>query len=171
MGFFRRMLGKADSNLDVIARPASAPSTANGVGYDGALVDTLLTHHAQLGKLFSGIKINAKAGNYDETRSLLLRFKTSLQSHILTENVRFYSYVEKTLANDSESTRTMHDFRHEMNGIARTVTGFVDKWQGREFATVTERTQFFADYAAVEKLLAQRFDNEENNLYPIYRAA
>lgn len=169
MGFFRRMFGKDDYVQPMaVAEPPHATKPA-AIGYDPKLMDSLHADHARVGALFERIGKHNKAGEYAQVRSLLAHFKSSLQAHILTENVRFYSYLENSLAGDPEDARTMHDFRRDMNTIARDVVGFVKTWQSSDFATTAERQQFTADYEKVGSLLEQRLDSEENSLYPLYQ--
>lgn len=170
MGFFRKLFGQDDeTEYHTISPPSIKPSTSRAIAYDPKLVETLHAQHGQLGALFERIGRCAERGDYAKARTLLVRFKTSLQGHILTENVRFYAYLENALSDDAENARTIHDFRKEMNQIARQVVSFVDTWQDSDFATTTKRQQFVTHYEDVGKLLEQRLDNEENNLYPLYQ--
>lgn len=170
MGFFRNLLGKSDTLLvtpaNAVAIPASAP---HHIGYDPKLVDSLLRDHAELGRIFANIGEARKNGSFDDVRSLLVQFKTRLEAHVLTENVRFYNYLAQTLGGDPESASTMHSFRRDMNGIARSVVEFVRKYQSSKF-TPEEQRQFASDYATVGGILEQRLDSEENSLYPMYQA-
>lgn len=166
MGFFSKLFGKRDS---APAAPIKAPEATDGIGYDPKLIHTLLAHHAQLGRTWASIRERAEAGDHAAIPPLLQRFRTSLQGHILTENVRFYVYLEKSLADDAGSTETMREFRQSMNGIARQVVAFNNKWEKGDLATAGVRKAFLDDYASVSSLLEQRFDSEEQNLYPLYQ--
>lgn len=167
MGFFRKMFGQGGENES--ASPLEPPAaTPRRVGYDPKLIDALLSDHARLGAIFGRIGKAGEAGDYVEARKLLTHFKSSLQAHILTENVRFYTYVEALTADDHESAKLMHEFRRDMNTIARQVVEFVKKYQASDFASRTEREQFAKDYATVGGLLEHRLDSEENDLYPLY---
>lgn len=169
MGFFRRLLGQNDVAPAIPANVMPiAPAAPHQIGYDPKLVDSLLHDHSELGRIFAGIGDAQKAGNFTDIRPLLVNFKSRLEAHVLTENVRFYNYLEQSLGSDTNNTAVMHDFRREMNGIARGVVNFVKKYQSSGF-TPGEQRQFAEDYAAVGKLLEQRLDSEENNLYPLYQ--
>ncbi|HET6588009.1 MAG TPA: hemerythrin domain-containing protein [Oleiagrimonas sp.] len=170
MGFFRKMFGQGDAGRGV-STLEPPPATPHRVGYDPKLLDALLSDHARLGAMFERIGKSSEAGDYNEVCKLLTHFKSSLQAHILTENVRFYTYVETMTASDRDSAKTMHDFRRDMNTIARQVVDFIKKYQACDFASRTEREQFAKDYATVGGLLEQRLDSEENDLYPLYVAS
>ena len=171
MGFFRTLLGKGGGDTpspSTIAPIAPANSAPRSIGYDPQLVDSLLHDHAELGTLFARIGELQSAGIYGEMRALLVNFKSRLEAHVLTENVRFYNYLEQALADQPNDAEIMRDFRREMNSIARSVIEFVKKYQQSTFNTADQK-QFAADYAAVGKILEQRLDSEESNLYPLYR--
>ncbi|HEX7348686.1 MAG TPA: hemerythrin domain-containing protein [Rhodanobacteraceae bacterium] len=178
MGFFRKLLGKSDVSVAPPAAaaapvaapvaPSGAPAAHRSVNYDAKLIESLLRDHAELGRLFGNIGDAEKTGNFSDVRAQLVQFKTRLEAHILTENVRFYTYLDQSLGGDPNNASVMHDFRREMNGIARGVVDFVRKYQACEFSAA-ERLQFTTDYAAVGKLLEQRLDSEENSLYPLYQ--
>ncbi len=168
MGFFSSLFGKGSRKVAQIATP-SAPPAPGGVGYDARLLDTLLNHHAQLGALYQQMADEARTGNSAEVHRLLTSFKTSLQSHVLTENVRFYTYLEKALSSDSDNAATMHEFRREMNGIARQVVDFTNSWSNADLGIPELRERFLAEHAAVGKRLEQRLNSEETSLYPLYQ--
>jgi hypothetical protein len=169
MGFFRKLLGQQDKPPAVPANATPIPAAApRRIGYDAKLIQSLLQDHAELGRIFGNIGDAQQAGNFGDIRPLLIQFKTRLEAHVLTENVRFYNYLEQSLANDANNAGTMHSFRREMNGIARSVVEFVKKYQSSNFMP-EERRQFATDYDAVGKVLEQRLDSEENNLYPLYQ--
>lgn len=169
MGFFRKLLGQQDKppSVPVNATPIPA-ATPRKIGYDAKLINSLLQDHAELGRIFGNIGDAQKSGSFDDIRPLLIQFKTRLEAHVLTENVRFYNYLDQTLSGDASNAGIMHSFRREMNGIARSVVDFVKKYQSSSF-TPEERRQFATDYDAVGKILEQRLDSEENNLYPLYQ--
>lgn len=169
MGFFRKLLGQQDKPPATPINAAPIPvATPHKIGYDAKLITSMLQDHAELGRIFGNIGDAQKAGNFDDIRPLLIQFKTRLEAHVLTENVRFYNYLEQSLAGDATNTGTIHSFRREMNGIARSVVDFVKRYQSSNF-TLEERRQFATDYDAVGKVLEQRLDSEENNLYPLYQ--
>lgn len=173
MGFFRTFLGKRDktpvaSQVALASSLATPSTTLLKISYDPKLIDSLLRDHAELGRIFGNIGEAQKAGNYADIRPLLIQLKTRLEAHVLTENVRFYNYLQQSLAGDTTDSSTMYSFRREMNGIARSLVEFVKKYQSCGFSP-DERRQFATDYDAVGKVLEQRFDSEENNLYPLYQ--
>lgn len=174
MGFFRTLFGKGrDKPATFTASSYATHGTPppRRIGYDENLIASLQRDHAELGSIYSRIgELHQAGGSYDEIRSLLANFKSCLEAHVLAENVRFYNYLEQTLPDDSDNAEIMRGFRREMNQIARQVLDFVKRYQACGF-DAAERVSFGEDYAAIGKVLEQRLDREEHNLYPLYGPA
>lgn len=150
--------------------PATSPAAAHRtIRHDPMLMDSLEKDHVLLKALFQRIGTLLEQNQIDEIRGELVNFKTRLEAHILTENVRFYTYLEQSLAGDMHNAELMRDFRREMNTIARGVVSFVKKYQSIHVTAQQFRAEFADDYRAVGELLAQRLEREENSLYPLYQ--
>ncbi len=171
MGFFRKLLGRDRAVQNPITAPPVSPDANGAIGYDAKLIETLHKHHAQLGTLFQRIGNSARQSDSHGLHELLATFKSSLNGHVLTENVRFYSYLEQTISDDADSAAIVREYRREMNDIAREVRQFVDQWRDADISSSETQNQFLAEYHRVGKLLERRLDSEEQQLYPLYRPA
>ncbi len=136
--------------------------------YDSSLISSLKHDHHNLVEMFEQLGRLAEMGRFRELPATLIAFKTALESHVISENVRFYNYVENSLAGDDENLQLIRSFRREMNTIARGVVDFVKRYQRLDFDEGM-RQSFLREYAAVGGLLGQRIQREENNLYPLYQ--
>lgn len=174
--FVKRWMGQdtvAVASPPPSSRSAPSPAAAGGIAsraptYDSRLIESLKHDHHSLVELFQQIGQTAERGRFHELPALLVAFKTGLESHVIAENVRFYNYVENSLAGDEENLLLIRSFRREMNAIARGVVDFVKKYQRAAFNDAT-RDAFLRDYAVVGGLLSQRIQREETNLYPLYQ--
>lgn len=167
LAMLRRWIGRDDESSTPVPALVTGPGRAlPAPSYDSGLVPLLKHDHAELLDLYEHIGQVYERRRYHELPALLVAFKTRLEAHLLTENVRFYNYVEASLFNDPENFALIRDFRREMNSIAKGVIGFVKKHQKpvNEF----DARAFQADYQAVGGLLMQRIQREESNLYPLY---
>jgi len=172
LDMLRKLIGQPTKPA---AAPTPAPSTLRqgsippprAPSYDSGLVPALKNDHQELVALFEQIGRTYEARRFHEIPALLTAFKTRLEAHLLTENVRFYNYVESTLRDDAENLSLIRDFRREMNTIARGVIDFVKKYQAHGDAEALMHG-FLADYRTVGGLLVQRIQREEGNLYPLY---
>lgn len=171
MGFFGKLFGKGAPDIDphLASSPTINTNTApNRIAYDPNLIQALLHDHAQLGAIYSQIGAADEADNFDEVRRLLALFKTRLEAHVLTENVRFYNFLEQSMAGDNNNVDLMRDFRREMNDIVRQVLTFTRKYLPNDLP-LTVRKGFRADYTAIHAVLERRLDSEESSLYPLYQ--
>lgn len=167
MGLFAKWFGGARTPKTPERTLIDTSAPARGIGYDASLVERLKRDHQDLVALYQRLGRLLEEQKYADLRGELINFKTRFEAHILTENVRFYVYLEQNLS-DTHNQELMRDFRREMNTIARGVVEFVKKYQFCAFDDET-RQQFGRDYAAVGGLLAQRIEREEDGLYPLYR--
>ena len=174
MAFWRKLFG-GDAHVNGKPAPpsaaaaATAPGGARGIRFDSTLVNGLKRDHRELVDLYGRIGRLIESGHFGDIPGELLVFKTRLEAHLLTENVRFYTYLEQSLEGDADNVAIIHDFRREMNTIARAVIEFVKRYQTARFDE-PQRKQFTDEYAKVGGLLAQRIEREESNLYPLYQA-
>lgn len=171
MGILGKLFGQKEPATVEEPRELSRPGEAvrRSIRYDPALVDSLKRDHTDLVALYQRIGKLLQTEQYDEIRGDLVNFKTRLEAHILTENVRFYTYLDQSLANDAHNAETMRDFRREMNTIARGVVNFVKKYQSPGALDSSLHSEFGKDYQAVGELLNQRIGREESSLYPLYQ--
>ncbi|KRE92478.1 hypothetical protein ASG87_00750 [Frateuria sp. Soil773] len=167
MGIFGKLFGSKTTD-DTLTVPSVPLSPVRTIGYDAGLVGSLKHDHAELVALYQRIGQLQQAGRYAEIRAELVNFKTRFEAHLLTENVRFYTYLEQSLTTDAHNAELMRDFRREMNTIARGVVDFVKRYQPVAFDDA-QRAQFAEDYKAIGGLLSQRIEREESNLYPLYQ--
>ena len=166
MGSFRQLLAASEA---VPTPPVAAVHDRAGkILYDPRLLDSLLSDHVELGRLFGRIGDAGNAGEARELRSLLVTFKARLKAHLVVENMRFYDYLEQSLAGEPETARMVLNYRRKMTRIASDVFDFIQKYQSSRL-TPKERRQFTPDYETVGAELEQRLDSEEDNLYRLYR--
>ena len=113
------------------------------------------------------IKTAFEGGDYEEVAKKLVHFRSSLQAHLLTENVRLYIYLSHRLANDEINSELIHEFRREMDAIARVAMNFLKKYDtigvDKELAGA-----FAKDFATIGQVLTERIEKEERVLYPLY---
>lgn len=140
---------------------------ARAIQYDPKLVPQLRDDHAELLSTYSRVNVLLSEGRFNEIPRALKQFKTRLEGHLLTENVRFYNYVEQQLADDPVNIEIIKDFRKEMNGIARTVVGFLKKYITNGVNAGNFNT-FRKEYQAIGSALQDRIEREERDLYALY---
>lgn len=145
---------------------AHAPGTA--IHHDPGLVESLRSEHTLLLEIFRAIDAAAGMGDLAEVEQRLRQFGTVLTGHLLKENVRLYVYLEHLLTEDGAKHRLVHEFRHEMDRIGRTVVAFLDKYKSIASEPALHAS-FSRDLLMVGEALSARIRREEANLYPMYQ--
>jgi hypothetical protein len=148
---------------------AAAPTTAAGtqIHYDPTLIDRLMADHKHVVGLFGKITAAAKAKDANSLAPLLGEFGAAVRSHLLTENVRFYIYVQHNC--DAEQAGVVHGFQHEMREIGRVLTDFLFRYSKQEQWFEADWSQFIRELGQIGQVLTRRIATEENTLYPLYK--
>lgn len=131
------------------------------------LINDLRGDHAELLEQYAGIEKLAVEGRYASIPPVLSAFKANFDIHILNENLHFYCYVEQKLSGTPDKLDVIKAFRTEMNGIARGVVNFVKKYN-MAGVRPSNGGEFLVELRQVGKLLVQRIQREEQDLYPLY---
>ncbi len=165
-GLFKK---KSNDSETTSKAPREEIHTAPGtqIRYSPELIDSLQNDHQTLLSLYGDINTAFEKKLYDDVSSMLVTFKSGLNAHLLTENVRLYIYLEHALVGDATSSELIHGFRKEMDEIAKVAIGFLKKY---EAIGVDEdlAAHFATDFATIGKVLVERIEKEENTLYPLY---
>lgn len=149
------------------AQPEYAPAPGTEIRYSPELIPQLLDDHAFLYKTYEKIQQCFAQKDYRSVAKLLGEFRSTLQGHVLKENVRLYIYLERTLGRHPTSGELIQEFRREMDGIARTVMTFLKKYEALDVDR-NLAASFKQDFTALGELLTQRLKREEGTLYPLY---
>ncbi len=162
-GLFNR--NKKAAEAAVQQEPTTAPGTT--IRYSPDLVESLEADHKKLLGLYGKIQKAFDAKQFEEVSSMLKSFKSGLNAHLLTENVRLYIYLDHSLSEDPLNSELIHGFRREMDDIAKVALGFLTKY---ETIGVDEHLApyFMKDFATIGEVLVERIEREESTLYPLY---
>lgn len=161
--------GEAETKTAAAATPATEYNTAPGtqIRYHPDLVDQLMTDHQKLLGIYGEIQAAFQAGNYPLVSQKLDEFRSGLQGHLLTENVRLYIYLDRCLAGDETNSELIRGFRREMDAIAKVAMNFLKKYEAigvdQDLAAA-----FAKDFATIGQVLTERIQKEEQVLYPLY---
>ena len=141
-----------------------------GISYSDALIPHLKHDHVELVELYGAIAGFIDKQQYEYIAPGLEELKSKFNLHIMQENLHFYCYLEQSFQDQQDKLDMIKSYRKEMNAISAAVVRFIKKWQGQaiDSKNVSEFTQ---EYNSVGEVLAQRIDQEENNLYTLYQPA
>lgn len=164
MGILSWLGGGADE-----AAPAADKQAARttDIQYDAGLIEKLKSDHERLVAIFSEISAATSTRRYHDIPQQLAKFKIALQAHIMTENVKFYVYLQNKLSHDETTSEYVTDLRREMDGIARAVVRFANTHAS---TVLTDETAgaFAKQLGEIGEILLQRVELEESRLYTLY---
>ena len=174
MFLFDLLFGKKTEPAHPAAQPQPRPhaeedhvAPGTGIHHHPDLIVKFTQDHQELLHLYTLVHAAATAGNVGLASERLEDFRSALQSHLLTENIRLYVYLEHALQSDPPSHALMHQFRHEMDEIGKAVVAFLTKYQ--DLAEHPEWAQnFLTELDGIGKVLGKRIQSEEKTLYPLY---
>lgn len=170
-GLFKNKTPQPEQQASQSESPQVQTTTAPGteIRYSPTLVEELKNDHQKLLGVYMAIKASFEAGDYETVSKQLNEFRFGLHSHLLTENVRLYIYLDRMLGHDEMNSDLIRGFRREMDSIGKTTLNFLKKYEAigvdKELATA-----FAKDFAAIGAVLTERIQKEESVLYPLYMA-
>ncbi|MDO9224508.1 MAG: hemerythrin domain-containing protein [Pseudomonadota bacterium] len=167
--FLKRWFQSSQTDNDTAAAESAATGTAPGthIHYDPHLVSHLIEDHRRLEGLFGRIVAASQARNAELLTKNLSDFGNAIRDHLLTENVRFYVYVQHT--GDAAHADVVHGFQHEMRGIGKALTSFLFRHSEREQWNDEAWSEFARELDAIAQVLTRRIATEETTLYPLYQ--
>jgi len=166
---FFRDRSKTDKEENVKVVSQSRNRNERTISYDPTLIDTLKKDHSKLVTIYGAMwKEGYEKRDFKRLAELIAEFKATFQSHLLKENVKFYVYLEQSLAGDLHTLQVVKDFRTDMNEIANAVIQFCKKYSHQAYTSEMEQ-DFEKDYVKVGEVLTRRVSMEENELYLLYQ--
>lgn len=149
------------------ASPApSQPAPGTSIYHDPTLVAKLRKEHQVLFDIYNQVQAAFDAKDFARVKERLTEFRSTIQQHLLTENVKLYIYLTHHLSDDANG-QVIAEFRHEMNGIARVVMDFLRRYTEGPLGA-NEAATFKKELEEIGSALVKRTQREENTLYPLY---
>ena len=142
--------------------------TQNPIHYDTRLTGLLKDDHRQLIRHLQQLRKALARGQYQALPAKLDEFRSLLQTHLMTENVRLYGYLSYALGAHSNDARRAADFRREMYTLGHAVMTFVRRYHETE-VRADNAGVFGKELTDLAVLLVRRFRREETELFPLYQ--
>lgn len=164
-GFLKRWWHGSEESASPQSEDITAPGT--GIHYHADLVGRLHDDHKELLRVYGMIKTAFDKGDYLTVSQRLGELRGGLQSHLLTENLLLYVYLDHCLAADETNSELIRGFRHEMDQIGKVAMRFLKKYEAigvdKDLAP-----SFAEEFATIGQVLGERIKKEETVLYPLY---
>jgi hypothetical protein len=177
MGFWSRLFGflggrREEARASTDAAPLlqkQTPLYAQGtkIAYDPQLIERLLDDHRRVVGIFTEVRQSFVGGDTPRAAALLEQFKSGIQEHLITEEIKLYVYLQSALAGDQMNRTLMRHMHHEMSLISQDVLNFLGKYSALGKTPALNET-FLDDLDKVGVVLTERIQHEETMLYPLY---
>jgi iron-sulfur cluster repair protein YtfE (RIC family) len=153
----------------LLREPAPLYAKGTRIAYDNQLIEHLQADHRRLVTTFGAIRQTFVAGDTARAATLLDQFKSDIQEHLLTEEIKLYIYLQSALASDAVNHTLMRHMHHEMSLISQDVLNFLGKYAALGKIS-SLNAGFVADLDKVGAVLTERIRREETMLYPLYQS-
>lgn len=146
---------------------SSSQGQASGIPFYENLISDLKDDHQQLDIIYNDVIKLVEQHNAEKAAARLKDYGTLLKSHLLTENMRLYIYLQQKVADDAVNTQLVRAFRKEMDSIAMPVLKFLDRY-ANSLAIKNSLSEFAQEFEKINNSVHERMQREEETLYPLY---
>ena len=137
--------------------------------FNDKLINTLEKQHKVLFTEYKKILNYATKKKYRNTVRKLNEFKKIYTTHILIEDNKLYTYLEKIYKkNDPTLYNFINSKQDEMKKITQSLLDFIDKFNDEEILE-KNLNEFIDKWNKIGELLTNRVSMEQTKLYTLYR--
>jgi len=159
-------LGDFYDEADTADSPDSQELSEDGVAYDPTLIKKLNEDHKKLLEIFTDTMEAASEDNYDTVEDLLDVFGNKLQLHLMTEQIKFHTYLEQALQHCDLTQQMNKTFQERIKVIGKTALDFIGQYEGCQWDDEKKKS-FVEGMEGLGKILTERIAMEED-LYELY---
>lgn len=146
-------------------KPQQTSSAATS--HDLKLIPSLTGEHKKMLRMVDEIALSVRDEKLVAATQQLKTLKAALSDHLLTENVRFYGYLENRFPDSSANGKILKEFRTEMDEIAHVALNFIKKYTTVQLEPMQVQA-FTSELQVISNALLDRIYREEKTLYPLY---
>lgn len=150
--------------------PAPAPTHSGGIQFYPELIKDLVGDHRRMFQLYDSVKESFSRRDLAMVSAGLKEFGALVRTHLLTENMRLYIYLQQQVAGDEINTALVRSFRKEMDSIGKSVLDFLEKYKEIARSSEADLSSFAGEFDQVGRVVRTRMEREEVTLYPLYVA-
>lgn len=136
------------------------------IQYDPGLIKKLNNDHQELLQLFTEVMEAASQDDFDQVEKLLTLFGNRLKLHLMTEQIKFHTYLEQALKDCALTQQMNRDFQVRIMEIGQTALDFLNQYKSSTWDELT-KNEFIEGMEGLGKILTERIDMEEE-LYELY---
>ena len=126
------------------------------------LVKKWKAEHLKMVELAHKVLGEYAKGEHDRAKKYLKDFSGVAMDHITSEDVEFFKLLHDPAHNDHQTEKMVEEFKNSFGDTKKTLMQFLAKYTLPETPLDNE---FFETFSAIVKILGDRIDFEESNLY------
>lgn len=161
-GFLGDYYDESGANDDTNSQELSE----TGISYDPFLIKKLNEDHKALLSIFTEIMEAASEDDYASVTDGLNVFGNRLRLHLMTEQIKFHTYLQQALADSSLTQQMNNTFQDKIKVIGQTALDFMGQYEECGWNDETKKS-FVEGMEGLGKILTERITMEEE-LYELY---
>jgi len=118
--------------------------------------------HAKMVELAHRVLGEYAKGDHPKAKKYLKEFSKVAINHIVDEDITFFNLTRDNTLNDIRTEKMIEEFKESFGGTKETLMKFLGKYTLPETPLDEE---FFDTFNAIVKILDERIEYEESNLY------
>jgi len=128
------------------------------------LVKSWEDEHKKIGGLAGKIIESYEKDDIKNTKKYMQQLRDLTIGHLMQEDLAFYNLLKSSHNLDIETIEHIKDFRESFKGTKTALMHFVSKYA---VDNVPLDSDFIESFKGLVKVVVQRIEYEESNLYPI----
>lgn len=145
-----------------------APGTS--IGYDPLLIRRLRADQQRLLDIVAAIQGLVTSADFDGVRRKLGELRIILQEHLVVVTNKFFVYLTRQLAGDRAKAAVVNSHRRAMLSNSRQIMDFLGTYSAIRLDDRSAE-MFQAELMELSAALVRRFESEDAELFPLYRAS
>ncbi len=136
------------------------------IQYDPGLIKKLNNDHQELLQLFTEVMEAASVDDFDQVEKSFALFGNRLKLHLMTEQIKFHTYLEQALKDCALTQQMNRDFQVRIMEIGQAALEFINQYKSCTWDEPVKK-EFTEGMEGLGEILIERIDMEEE-LYELY---
>lgn len=134
------------------------------------LLPTLHAHHRAIGEIVDTINVELAKGDVAAVQGQLVRLKSAVLAHLALEDAQLYPALTQAARETKLAvpTRVAMTYERNMEHVSAALKAFLEEYTQPQVQPSLDDLK--RDWELVARMLVDRMESEEDQLYPLYRS-